>query len=101
LSNCSAVRLLAQRRGGVTLKKFGLSALELFEIGYQEYMNTSNDFTGKIFANSQLFNNAAVLKSSLESAANEALLRAISEMIARNNESVRDTRAGAGVLSRD
>jgi hypothetical protein len=101
LSNCSAVRLLAQRRGGVTLKKFGLSALELFEIGYQEYMNTSNDFTGKIFANSQLFNNAAVLKSSLESAANEALLRAISEMIARNNESLRDTLAGAGVLSRD
>jgi hypothetical protein len=29
------------------------------------------------------------------------MLRAISEMIARNNESLRDTLAGAGVLSRD
>jgi hypothetical protein len=83
------------------LKKLGLSAQELFEIGYQEYLNTSNNFVGKIFENSELFNNAAILKSSLESATNEALLRAISEMIARNNESLRDSLAGIGILSGD
>ncbi|HPU36190.1 MAG TPA: hypothetical protein PL078_06750 [Bacillota bacterium] len=83
------------------MKKLGLSAQELFEIGYQEYLNTSNNFVGKIFENSELFNNAAILKSSLESATNEALLRAISEMIARNNESLRDSLAGIGILSGD
>jgi len=83
------------------LKKLGLSAQELFEIGYQEYLNTSNNFVGKIFENSELFNNAAILKSSLESATNEALLKAISEMIARNNESLRDSLAGIGILSGD
>ena len=76
------------------MKKLGLSAQELFEIGYQEYLNTSNNFVSKIFENSELFNNAAILKSSLESATNEALLRAISEMIARNNEIQRDSLAG-------
>ncbi len=81
--------------------EFGLSAPELFELGYQEYMNTSNDFICKIFASSELFKNAAVLKSSLESAANEALLRAISEMIAKNNVSLRDALAGAGLLPGD
>ena len=44
------------------MKKLGLSAQELFEIGYQEYLNTSNNFVGKIFENSELFNNAAILK---------------------------------------
>ena len=83
------------------MKKLGLSAQELFEIGYQEYLNTSNNFVGKIFENSELFNNAAILTSSLESATNEALLRAISEMIARNNESLRDSLAGIGILSGD
>ncbi len=83
------------------MKKLGLSAQELFEIGYQEYLNTSNNFVGKIFENSELFNNAAILKSSLESATNEALLKAISEMIARNNESLRDSLAGIGILSGD
>ncbi|OPZ75682.1 MAG: hypothetical protein BWY80_00038 [Firmicutes bacterium ADurb.Bin456] len=89
------------RKGGETLGKFGLTAPELFELGYQEYMDTSNAFICKIFANSDLFKNAAVLKGSLESAANEALLRAISEMIVKNNESLRDALAGAGLLSRE
>ncbi|NPV73226.1 MAG: hypothetical protein HPY89_05440 [Pelotomaculum sp.] len=82
-------------------KSFGLSADDLFQIGYVRYMDTLNFFLDKIYKNKELFNNADILKGSLDSAKQEALLRTVSEMIAKNNQALLGCLMENGILPRE
>ncbi len=80
------------------MKPLGLSAEELFQTGYNEYMSLMDYFMGCIFKNSELFKNAGVLRDSLESAKQEALLKTVSVMISKNNQVLLEQLTGAGIL---
>jgi len=80
------------------LKPLGLSPEDLFQTGYSEYTNLMNYFMASIFKNSELFKNADVLRGSLESAKQEALLKTVSAMISKNNQVLLDQLTEAGIF---